>query len=119
MGEQFLKKLDAGFRSRGDRSARALAAPTLLSRKPEVMAADYSVTPTPGATLKVGERVHLEYGPHRVRVIRDNREVATVDNPGPFRAELAQRGVAGAVVHESSPFGGASIRIREEGPHVV
>lgn len=117
MGEQFLKKLADGFKSRGDRSARALAAPTLLSSKPEIMATDFAVTPTAGATLTPGDRVHLENGPSGVRVIRGNRQVATIDNPGPFREAIASRGVAAAVVHECSALGGASIRIREEEPH--
>ena len=117
MGEQFLRKLADGFKSRGDRSAKALAAPTLLSSKPEIMATDFAVTPTAGVTLTPGEHLHLENGPSDVRLIRGNRPVATVNNPGPLRDEIASRGVAAAVVHECSAFGGASIRIREEEPH--
>lgn len=117
MGEQFLKKHGDRLKSRGDCSAKALAKPTLLSRKPEIMATDFSVTPTAGVTLTPGEHVHLENGASDVRVIRGNRQVATVDNPGPFREAIAARGVAAAVVHECSAFGGASIRIREEESH--
>jgi hypothetical protein len=119
LGEQFLKKIGDGLMSRGDRSARALAAPNLLSRtKPEIAAADYTITPTAGATLTAGERVHLEAGVYGVRVVRGNRQVATVDNAEVFREAIAARGVASAVVNECSPFGGASIRIREEDSHV-
>lgn len=117
MGENFLKKIGDGLKSRGDRSAKALAKPTLLSQKQEIMATDFAVTPTDGATLTPGERVHVEHSPSDVRVIRGNRQVATVDNPGPFREVLAARGVAAAVVQECSAFGGASIRIREEHPY--
>lgn len=119
MGEQFLKKIGDGLMSRGDRSARALAAPTLLSRsKPEIVATDYTITLTPGAALKAGERVDLYAGSNGVRVVRGNRQVATVDSSEPFRHAIAARGVASAVVKECSPFGGASIRIREEDSHV-
>jgi hypothetical protein len=117
LGEHFLKKLGDGLKSRGDRSAKALAKPTLLSQKAEIMATDFAITPTAGATLTPGEHLHVEHSPSDVRVIRGNRQVATVDNPGLFREVLAARGVAAAVVQECSAFGGASIRIREEQSH--
>lgn len=115
MGEQFLKRLADGFKARGDKSVKALAAPTLLGRnKPEILATDFAISPNGDANLQPGDRLHLENVPSGIRVLKANREVCMVDVPAPIREAVAARGVAAAVVHECSAFGGVSIRIREE-----
>jgi len=118
LGEQFLRKIAKGFKVRGDQSAKALAAPTLFSNKHEIVATDFVVTPTHDAALQAGDRVHVENGSDGVRLIKGNRAVGTVEVPPSFRDAIAARGVAAAVVHECSPFGAVSIRIREEEAHV-
>lgn len=114
MGEQFLKKLENRFKARGDRSKKALEAPNLLSNKPEIMATDLPVTLSCDTGLQPGDRVHLERTREGIRVVDGNVPIGTTDAPPAIRKAIAARGVAAAVVHARSAFGGITIRIREE-----
>lgn len=114
MGEQFLKKLENNFKARGDRSKKALEAPTLLSNKPEILATDLAVTPSCDTGVQPGDLLLLEWTREGIRVVDGNVVIGTIDAPPAIRQAIAARGVAAAVVHARSAFGGITLRIREE-----
>jgi hypothetical protein len=115
MGDELQRKRAKQFKTLGDRAIAKIVEPGLWSSRPDVLATDCVFSADSADSVGMNDELTLEAANGKVRALRLNRDVGTMnDAPAIYAAIVERGGVVKATVHECSVFAGFTARIREE-----